>query len=720
MLGTGALVCSDCSYSCKNCGKKIDDLAILTGDQAYCSSCFCCRSCKKKIEDLRYARTSKGLFCMPCHERLLEKKRKQDIAKKAALAKLLEKKYEPITDKNLPEIPYDSVSTSSSNIDNIMTPQLTKESSTSKNAFSSKEDHLNVILDIPMRSPQRHTLAPPATIESSLDDEQISKQSLNSSPPPPSLQRIAPYSPQNANNRKAVVMDTSNDEIIINSVEEDSNRGLNIENVSLQDDILTTPNGKKNFKFGMSGTPKSPSKDKISRSMSIKSPRNFFHRHKRSISGSLDLSSNSPKPLPTTEEEKVPTLAAYRTPPVPSTSTFGTGHMRAISDTTSVDKISLLTQTELELRTVKLEIHNLTTVKTTLKNDISLLTSEKEKLALEILEQQRVLEQLKTDIFKTNSSTTSSISNEISKTLTPPPPPPPLQLPRSSSITNLADETSTSIVQVEDIVELKQKQKPRFWRRGKQTKTKDLIISSPSNYNISKSIEETFVTNLEDNKMKLFQNMSSSGSSTNLAVKVEPRELFGLSLELRCLYEKSVTPFIITKCIEQVELRGLDIEGIYRVSGGTILVEKLENAFREYQPDSNLKSLNDLMSQDIHAVSSVLKRYLRKLPNPIIPFEHYSSFIALNAMDQGKLQNSQELVSKLPELNYKNLKVILTHLIKIYQNANANKMTLKNISVVFGPTLMRDVNPEREVIDMSARTSVLEFILSNYNQIFKI
>lgn len=82
MLGNGSLICANCSYHCYGCGKKIDDLAILTGDQAFCSSCFCCRNCKKKIEDLRYARTSQGIFCMTCHEALLAKKRKQKAARR--------------------------------------------------------------------------------------------------------------------------------------------------------------------------------------------------------------------------------------------------------------------------------------------------------------------------------------------------------------------------------------------------------------------------------------------------------------------------------------------------------------------------------------------------------------------------------------------------------------------------------------------------------------
>lgn len=77
LLGDGSLICNNCTYSCSACGNKIEDLAILTGDQAFCSGCFRCRNCKRKIENLRYARTSQGIFCMSCHESLMARRRKK-------------------------------------------------------------------------------------------------------------------------------------------------------------------------------------------------------------------------------------------------------------------------------------------------------------------------------------------------------------------------------------------------------------------------------------------------------------------------------------------------------------------------------------------------------------------------------------------------------------------------------------------------------------------
>ncbi|KAI5286729.1 Rho-type gtpase-activating protein, partial [Ascosphaera atra] len=77
LLGDGSLICNNCTYSCSFCGNKIEDIAILTGDQAFCASCFKCRNCKRQIENLRYARTSQGIFCMECHDSLMARRRKR-------------------------------------------------------------------------------------------------------------------------------------------------------------------------------------------------------------------------------------------------------------------------------------------------------------------------------------------------------------------------------------------------------------------------------------------------------------------------------------------------------------------------------------------------------------------------------------------------------------------------------------------------------------------
>ena len=105
LLGDGSLICNNCTYSCSACGNKIEDLAILTGDQAFCASCFRCRNCKKKIENLRYARTSQGIFCMECHEGLMARRRKKTAKHSSTRHKAIPSNNTMLLDKSLPSLP---------------------------------------------------------------------------------------------------------------------------------------------------------------------------------------------------------------------------------------------------------------------------------------------------------------------------------------------------------------------------------------------------------------------------------------------------------------------------------------------------------------------------------------------------------------------------------------------------------------------------------------
>ena len=75
LLDDGSLVCTNCIYICSSCGTKTKDNAIITADQAFCKACFKCRNCQRALENLRYARTSQGIFCMDCHDVLIERRR---------------------------------------------------------------------------------------------------------------------------------------------------------------------------------------------------------------------------------------------------------------------------------------------------------------------------------------------------------------------------------------------------------------------------------------------------------------------------------------------------------------------------------------------------------------------------------------------------------------------------------------------------------------------
>ncbi|XWW97822.1 hypothetical protein V2A60_005809 [Cordyceps javanica] len=162
LLGDGNLVCNNCTYTCNACNNKIEDLAILTGDQAFCSTCFRCRNCKRKIENLRYARTSQGIFCMGCHETIMARRRKRSKAAAAAKARDKEDGAGVITDKSLPALPPELAPSDQGELDsdNAATsprpPAATPRLSNNNNSSSTNSNSNNPrVAAIPARSPER-------------------------------------------------------------------------------------------------------------------------------------------------------------------------------------------------------------------------------------------------------------------------------------------------------------------------------------------------------------------------------------------------------------------------------------------------------------------------------------------------------------------------------------------------------------------------------------
>ena len=67
---------------------------------------------------------------------------------------------------------------------------------------------------------------------------------------------------------------------------------------------------------------------------------------------------------------------------------------------------------------------------------------------------------------------------------------------------------------------------------------------------------------------------------------------------------------------------GLDQEGIFRVNGNTRVVERLRGGF-DKTGDAELTSTGDVM-----AVASVLKLFLRELPDTLIPAQLTALFVS--------------------------------------------------------------------------------------------
>ncbi|KAG1079825.1 hypothetical protein G6F42_023592 [Rhizopus arrhizus] len=156
----------------------------------------------------------------------------------------------------------------------------------------------------------------------------------------------------------------------------------------------------------------------------------------------------------------------------------------------------------------------------------------------------------------------------------------------------------------------------------------------------------------------------------------------------------------------------MDYEGIYRKSGGAAQMRLIHQSFDAGDP---VDLEDDESVNDICAVTSVLKQYFRELPNPLLPFNLYSQFIdaVSNHVGQSKTDKFFELLSQLPKVNYDTLRLLIKHLYSVQKRHNENLMTTKNLAMVFGPTLLRDVESSRDLVDMSYKNAVVEFLIIN-------
>uniref|UniRef100_A0A8C4V4L5 Rho GTPase activating protein 45 n=1 Tax=Falco tinnunculus TaxID=100819 RepID=A0A8C4V4L5_FALTI len=223
-------------------------------------------------------------------------------------------------------------------------------------------------------------------------------------------------------------------------------------------------------------------------------------------------------------------------------------------------------------------------------------------------------------------------------------------------------------------------------------------------------------------------------------------QLFGQDFTKASQSSADGIPFIIKKCISEIEKRALKTKGIYRVNGVKTRVEKLCQAFE------NGKELVELSQASPHDISNVLKLYLRQLPEPIMPFRMYNELMGLakeslqggeakgksgkggpELVDKGAdtdkvvvnlVLKLKELVKELPWENMATLQYLLQHLRRIVEVEQDNKMTSSNLGIVFGPTLMRPRPTDATIslsslVDYPHQARIIEALIIFYSTIFE-
>ncbi|XP_060796108.1 rho GTPase-activating protein 12b isoform X5 [Neoarius graeffei] len=194
-------------------------------------------------------------------------------------------------------------------------------------------------------------------------------------------------------------------------------------------------------------------------------------------------------------------------------------------------------------------------------------------------------------------------------------------------------------------------------------------------------------------------------------------QVFGCSMTSLCSRENTSVPNFVRMCIEHVENTGLNVDGLYRVSGNLAVIQKLRFAVNH---DEKV-DLADSKWEDIHVITGALKMFFRELPEPLFTYSHFNDFVnAIKNLDyKQRLQAIKDLIKQLPKPNQETMQVLFRHLKRVIEHGEANRMTTQSVAIVFGPTLLR---PETETGNMAVhmvyQNQIVELILLEYDNIF--
>ncbi|MCJ1370124.1 hypothetical protein MMC20_001336 [Loxospora ochrophaea] len=253
------------------------------------------------------------------------------------------------------------------------------------------------------------------------------------------------------------------------------------------------------------------------------------------------------------------------------------------------------------------------------------------------------------------------------------------------------------------------------------------------------------------------------------------KPVFGISLEDLFQRDGSAVPMVVYQCLQAVDLFGLEVEGIYRLSGTTSHVAKLRAVFDnaiDLQQDSSQVDFRNPESfyHDVNSVAGLLKQFFRDLPDPLLTREHYQAFIEAARIDDDitRRDSLHATINSLPDPNYATLRALTLvsllahlprlsmlvanvvpaqHLNRVQEHFAINRMNAGNLAICFGyvnplnllspyspskgkettaasanldlyrPTLMGS-NSGPNIADAGWQVRVIDTILQNTYQIF--
>lgn len=229
----------------------------------------------------------------------------------------------------------------------------------------------------------------------------------------------------------------------------------------------------------------------------------------------------------------------------------------------------------------------------------------------------------------------------------------------------------------------------------------------------------------------VFQGISDTSaeewiSSLNLAQKqaalmavMSPTstKVFGVPIRIVCEREGNAIPYVVETLLNEIEARGLDEVGLYRIPGSLASVNALKNAF----DSGGVVNMEDPKWYDINAATGCFKSYLRELPESLLTSELFSDFVICGTMGNTPdgIAMLRRCVHRLPAPNYNLLKRLVEHLALVTEHGVKNLMHAVNLAIVFSMSFLPNSSSTQSVSnDLGAMQTMLKTMINSHEQIF--
>lgn len=192
----------------------------------------------------------------------------------------------------------------------------------------------------------------------------------------------------------------------------------------------------------------------------------------------------------------------------------------------------------------------------------------------------------------------------------------------------------------------------------------------------------------------IYSSTSLSSSSSNSTIRLlssEEKTSFLSSLSVHSESDIPVPVVCLYLSVKLMAVGGLRCEGVFRKC---ITIDETEASVRHLN-----KGEYTLSSQNPHLFAVLLKTWLKRLTDPLIPFTLYDAALAVAAESPEKCVAFVE--SAVPPTNRALLKYLcrLLRVVAHPSNVDANRMNASNLALIFAPTLIRmDTNNPAQAV----------------------